>query len=131
MILYLNLHLEHRPGYRFPHTTVNNSYAKMMYDLWPNHFGVVSFVALSGHIPSITHAQGSEDYSTRTDDSWQTAITSSVSHPTVYTLNFWYLYAKYVASSHNRTNCYVCTHMPIASSNPHIVPRPFLNIPES
>lgn len=33
MILYLNLHLEHWLGCRFPHTTVNNSYAKMMYGL--------------------------------------------------------------------------------------------------
>lgn len=41
-----------------------------------------------------------------------------------YDLNLWYRYAKYVARSRNNTNCYVCTHMPIAANNPYVVPKP-------
>lgn len=58
------------------------------------------------------------------DSVWMEALTTSYNHTTVYTLNYWYQYAKYVAESQGRSNCYVCTHMPIAASNPKVIPLP-------
>uniref|UniRef100_A0A3B4B9G1 Uncharacterized protein n=1 Tax=Periophthalmus magnuspinnatus TaxID=409849 RepID=A0A3B4B9G1_9GOBI len=40
----------------------------------------------------------------------------------------WYQYAEYVADSHNRFECYVCTHLPLAAANPHVLPLRVPNI---
>lgn len=57
------------------------------------------------------------------------AISPSVQLSTVYMLNFWYRYVKFVADSLHR-DCQVCTHMPVAANNSHIVPLPVTDITE-
>jgi len=56
---------------------------------------------------------------------WLTTIQSQYDHSSPYTMNLWYRYAKYVAN--NLTNCYVCSHMPLAVHTPLVRPQPFKN----
>ena len=58
---------------------------------------------------------------------WLTTVQSQYDHSSPYTMNLWYRYAKYVAN--NLTNCYVCSHMPLAVHTPLIRPQPFRNTP--
>lgn len=44
---------------------------------------------------------------------------------TSFHLNSWYRYATFLAKEKNVSNCYVCTRMPVACRNPHIIPSPF------
>ena len=62
------------------------------------------------------------------EETFFAALAESQHHPTMYTMNFWYMYAKYIAEIHNRSDCYVSTYMPIATNTPHVVPRPFPNL---
>lgn len=61
------------------------------------------------------------------DGMWLQVLSGAMNHSTVYSLNFWFQYAKYIAQIQNRSNCYFCTQMPIAASNPHVTLVPVRN----
>lgn len=44
---------------------------------------------------------------------------------TSFHLNLWFRYVTFLAKERNVSNCYVCTRMPVACRNLHIIPRPF------
>lgn len=55
-------------------------------------------------------------------------LTQSYNHSTVYSSNLWYRYARYIAKGQNRSECYVCTFLPLAVSTPRVVPSPVPNL---
>lgn len=89
----------------------------------------VAIIWTSTLAPSGGHGRDKRDHSgDNSNNSPLDWYTKAFNFSSSFELNMWYRYAQFLAKSKNQSNCYVCTRMPIATRNPHIIPKPVTNV---